>query len=111
MSKVAELFAEHYGQTREQEMSLQDYLLACRDDPSMYANVAERMLKAILRSVDDAAVVTEHEATNRRNRDNGGNKCHIDLLMCGLSHAFNLPPMPCCSFVYFETGRREQSAQ
>ena len=47
MSKVAELFAEHYGQNREQEMSLQDYLLACRDDPSMYANVAERMLKAI----------------------------------------------------------------
>lgn len=47
MSKVAELFAEHYGQTREQEMSLQDYLIACREDPSMYANVAERMLKAI----------------------------------------------------------------
>ena len=47
MNKVAELFAEAYGQTREQEMSLQDYLTACRDDPSMYANVAERMLKAI----------------------------------------------------------------
>ena len=28
MNKVAELFAEAYGQTREQEMSLQDYLTA-----------------------------------------------------------------------------------
>ncbi|MBT8154106.1 PrkA family serine protein kinase [Epibacterium ulvae] len=44
---IAEIFAEQYGQAKEQEMSLQDYLLACRDDPSMYANVAERMLKAI----------------------------------------------------------------
>ncbi len=47
MNKVAELFAEQYGQSREHEMPLQDYLLACRDDPSLYANVAERMLKAI----------------------------------------------------------------
>jgi serine protein kinase len=47
MNDIAELFAEHYSETREQEMSLQDYLNACRDDPSMYANVAERMLKAI----------------------------------------------------------------
>ncbi|MBQ4823589.1 MULTISPECIES: PrkA family serine protein kinase [unclassified Leisingera] len=47
MKDIAELFAEQYGETREQEMPLQDYLNACRDDPSMYANVAERMLKAI----------------------------------------------------------------
>ncbi len=47
MTNIAEIFAEQYGQAKEQEMSLQDYLLACRDDPSMYANVAERMLKAI----------------------------------------------------------------
>ncbi|AFO89981.1 PrkA family serine protein kinase [Phaeobacter inhibens] len=47
MKDIAEIFAEQYGETREQEMSLQDYLNACRDDPSMYANVAERMLKAI----------------------------------------------------------------
>lgn len=47
MKDIAELFAEQYGETREQEMSLQEYLNACRDDPSLYANVAERMLKAI----------------------------------------------------------------
>ena len=47
MKDIAELFAEQYGETREQEMPLQEYLNACRDDPSLYANVAERMLKAI----------------------------------------------------------------
>ncbi|MDO6726533.1 MAG: PrkA family serine protein kinase [Cognatishimia sp.] len=47
MKDIVELFAEQYSGAREQEMSLQDYLLACRDDPSMYANVAERMLQAI----------------------------------------------------------------
>ena len=47
MKDIAEIFAEQYGQTREQEMSLYGYLDACRSDPSLYANVAERMLKAI----------------------------------------------------------------
>ncbi|MBB2163581.1 PrkA family serine protein kinase [Gluconacetobacter sp. 1b LMG 1731] len=41
-------------QRREIEMSLSDYLEACRTDPSCYATAAERMLKAIgePRSVD-----------------------------------------------------------
>jgi serine protein kinase len=47
MEKIIELFAEHYAVNRVQEMSLQDYLRGCRDDPGMYASVAERMLKAI----------------------------------------------------------------
>ncbi|MDC0738807.1 PrkA family serine protein kinase [Cognatishimia sp. SS12] len=47
MKDIVELFAEQYSGAREHEMSLHDYLSACRDDPSMYANVAERMLKAI----------------------------------------------------------------
>jgi serine protein kinase len=47
MKDIAEIFVEQYGQTREQEMSLYGYLDACRSDPSLYANVAERMLKAI----------------------------------------------------------------
>ncbi|MCD9150053.1 PrkA family serine protein kinase [Pseudophaeobacter flagellatus] len=47
MNDIAEIFAEHYGQTREEEMSLNAYLEGCRTDPSLYANVAERMLKAI----------------------------------------------------------------
>lgn len=47
MKDIVELFAEQYSGAREQEMSLQDYLLGCRDDPGMYANVAERMLAAI----------------------------------------------------------------
>lgn len=47
MKDIVELFAEQYSGAREQEMSLQDYLLGCREDPGMYANVAERMLAAI----------------------------------------------------------------
>ncbi|CUI69034.1 PrkA family serine protein kinase [Cognatishimia activa] len=47
MKDIVELFAEQYSGASAEEMSLQDYLLGCRDDPGMYANVAERMLTAI----------------------------------------------------------------
>jgi len=47
MKDIVELFAEQYAETKEREMSLHDYLAGCRDDPSMYASVAERMLNAI----------------------------------------------------------------
>ena len=47
MEDIVELFAEQYAETRESEMSLHDYLNGCRDDPTMYASVAERMLTAI----------------------------------------------------------------
>ncbi|MFY0596410.1 MAG: PrkA family serine protein kinase [Cognatishimia sp.] len=47
MKDIVELFAEQYSGAGDEEMSLQDYLLGCKDDPSMYANVAERMLNAI----------------------------------------------------------------
>ena len=44
------LFA-HYQQrfesTQQEEMSLQDYLNLCRDDPGTYASAAERLLTAI----------------------------------------------------------------
>jgi len=46
-SEVFDLFSEIYASTAQEEMSLQDYLLACRDDPSMYATAAERMVDAI----------------------------------------------------------------
>ncbi len=42
-SDVFDLFAEIYASSKQEEMSLQEYLLACRDDPSMYATAAERM--------------------------------------------------------------------
>src|SRR3990170_2026488 len=44
---VFEAYAEHYKREKQQKMSLQEYLLACRDDPSMYASAAERMIAAI----------------------------------------------------------------
>jgi serine protein kinase len=46
-SDVFDLFTEIYDRERREDMSLQDYLLACRDDPMMYASAAERMIAAI----------------------------------------------------------------
>jgi len=40
-------YARSYEQRREAEMSLQDFLKACRDDPMMYASAHERLLSAI----------------------------------------------------------------
>ena len=45
--EVFELYSEIYSREKQERMSLQDYLLACRDDPSMYASAAERMVAAI----------------------------------------------------------------
>ena len=44
---VFNLFSEIYGSQTTEEMSLQQYLLACREQPSMYATAAERMVDAI----------------------------------------------------------------
>ncbi|MEZ5610437.1 MAG: PrkA family serine protein kinase [Rhodocyclaceae bacterium] len=40
-------YQARFEATREEEMSLQDYLELCRDDPSAYASAAERLLMAI----------------------------------------------------------------
>ena len=40
-------YASRYAKTSEQELSLQAYLDLCRDDPSVYATSAERILTAI----------------------------------------------------------------
>lgn len=44
---VFNLFSEIYGSEKQEELSLQQYLLACREKPSMYATAAERMVEAI----------------------------------------------------------------
>ena len=44
---VFNLFAEIYSREKQEEISLQEYLLACRDDASMYASAPERMMTAI----------------------------------------------------------------
>jgi serine protein kinase len=46
-SDVFDLFSEIYSSAAQEEMSLQQYLLACREDPSMYATAPERMVDAI----------------------------------------------------------------
>jgi serine protein kinase len=44
---VLELFSENYSREQHEEMTLRDYLAACRDDPKLYASAAERMITAI----------------------------------------------------------------
>jgi len=44
---VFETFAKSYVREKQETMSLRDYLLACRDEPMMYASAAERMIAAI----------------------------------------------------------------
>ena len=44
---IFDRFAEVYDRQKHEDLSLQDYLAACRDDPSMYASAAERMIAAI----------------------------------------------------------------
>jgi serine protein kinase len=46
-SDVFDLFSEIYTSAAQEEMSLQQYLLACREDASMYATAPERMVDAI----------------------------------------------------------------
>src|SRR5258705_11839143 len=41
------LYSRLYENRREVELSLEDYLGKCSDDPSYYAGAAERMLSAI----------------------------------------------------------------
>jgi serine protein kinase len=42
-----ELYASNYNEAESEEMSLMEYLEACRDDRSMYASVQERLITAI----------------------------------------------------------------
>ncbi len=46
-SDVFDLFSEIYTDAAQEEMSLQQYLLACCEDSSMYASAPERMVAAI----------------------------------------------------------------
>ncbi len=45
--EVFELFSEVYDRDKQDDMSLQDYLLACREDPMVCASAPERMIAAI----------------------------------------------------------------
>ncbi len=46
-SDIFDLFSEIYSRDKYDELSLQDYLLCARDDPSLYATAAERIITAI----------------------------------------------------------------
>ena len=40
-------FTEQYSRREQEELSLRDYLIGCRDEPGYYESAAERMLAAI----------------------------------------------------------------
>ena len=44
---VFDLYSEIHSSGKREELSLQDFLLGCRDDPLMHASAAERMVSAI----------------------------------------------------------------
>ncbi len=44
---ILENIREHYLNSREEEMSLEEYLALCKENPMVYATPAERMLAAI----------------------------------------------------------------
>jgi serine protein kinase len=47
MSSLLETFRSNYSATQEAEMSLDEYLNLCKQDPGAYASAAERMLAGI----------------------------------------------------------------
>jgi serine protein kinase len=47
MSSLLETFRSNYSATQEAEMSLDEYLTLCKQDPGAYASAAERMLAGI----------------------------------------------------------------
>ena len=46
-SELFDIYTQNYDAQKQTEMSLKDYLEACRTDPAMYASAAERMIEAI----------------------------------------------------------------
>ncbi len=44
---IFDLYSKNYDQERQVKYSLKEYLENCREDPMMYASVAERMVRAI----------------------------------------------------------------
>ncbi len=46
-NEIFEIYAQGYDRQKQSELSLRDYLEACRDDSSLYASAAERMITAI----------------------------------------------------------------
>ena len=45
--EVFDAFTKSYSREKHEAMSLRDFLLACRDNPMMYASAAERLIAAI----------------------------------------------------------------
>ena len=47
MTTLLEQYRTNYSVTQDAEMTLEDYLELCRNDPTVYSTASERMLGAI----------------------------------------------------------------
>ena len=45
--EVFDVFSDFYKRGNQEELSLQDFLMGCREDPTMHATAAERMISAV----------------------------------------------------------------
>ena len=45
--ELFDIYAQSYDRQKQSELSLKEYLDACKKDPSLYAGAAERMIAAI----------------------------------------------------------------
>ena len=41
---IFDVFSEVYSREKQEDMTLQEYLLGCRDNPIMFASAPERMV-------------------------------------------------------------------
>ena len=64
---VVRNFLTRYEQTREEELSIEDYLDACKRDPLVYATAAERMIECLRVFPDPSDVMHEPSPVPRRN--------------------------------------------
>src|SRR5688500_3884642 len=46
-NELFDLYTESYGQQKQSQLDLKQYLESCREDPMLYAAAAERMLAAM----------------------------------------------------------------
>ena len=65
---VISSFAARFERTREEELSLEEYLAECKRNPVAYATAAERMLQA----ADPSAAQAREARTRARRRGKAG---------------------------------------
>ena len=93
-SDVFDLFSEIYTSAAQEEFSLQEYLLACRDDKSLYATAQERMVE--VRCFEPRDISRDPEQVLENGQDSADNGCRDHSIADGQS-ALNPDHLPVVS--------------